>query len=79
MATLFPSAAAAAATDLEAVIRHYNVAPGIWTAFTDKCGDPGKDLRMLGALPPQVIVAAYQAAQLPSTRPLTAIQASQSD
>ena len=78
MATLFPSAAAATAmTDLNAVINHYNVAPEIWTAFTDKCGDPGNDLRMLGALPPQVIVAACQAAQLPSTRPLTAIQASQ--
>ena len=78
MATLFPSATAAAAmVDLNAVITHYNVPAPVWTAFTQRCGDPGNDLRMLGALPPQVIVAACQAAQLPTGDPLTAIQASQ--
>ena len=78
MATLFPSSAAALAmTSVEELVRHYGVDNAVWQSFIQRCGDPGQDLRMIGALPPQVIAAACAAAELSPGQSLTAIQASQ--
>ena len=78
MATLFPASAMALAMDsVDALVNHYGVDAAVWRAFINRCGDPGQDIRMIGALPPQVIAAACAAAEVAPGQSLTAIQASQ--
>ena len=78
MATLFPSSVAALAmTSVDELVQHYGIEIAVWRAFISRCGDPGQDMRMIGALPPQVISAACAAAEVAPGQSMTAIQASQ--
>lgn len=62
---------------VNALVTHYGVEAAVWNAFIQRCGDPGQDIRMIGALPPQVIAAACAAAEVRPGQSMTAIQASQ--
>ena len=55
---------------------HYGLPDRVWTCFTEQVGDPGDDLKLLGALPPPVIGAALERARLADGSPLSAVQAS---
>ena len=56
---------------------HYNVADVVWTAFVEKIGDPGDDLRLVGSLPSSAIAAACELAELSDGSSFSAVQASQ--
>ena len=60
---------------LDDVKGYYNLAAPIWTAFCEQIGNPGQDMKLLGALPAQVIGAALEQALLPDGTSLTAVQA----
>ncbi len=74
---MFPSRDAALALDTVTKVRqHYHLQDNLWEAFVARAGDPGEDLRLLAAMPPQAIAVACEAAEiLPSKEALTAMQA----
>ena len=61
--------------DLTAVRNHYNLSSEVWDAVVEQMGNPGNDLRLLGALPPSVLATALERATLPDGQPLSALQA----
>ena len=75
---MFPSAMAAAAmSSVSAVLEYFQVADALWTAFVREAGDPNDDLRLLAALPGNVVAASLAQATFDDGAPLTAVQAAQ--
>ena len=62
---------------LSACCTHFRVPSEVWAAFTDAAGDPGEDVRLLAALPPQAVATCSETALLPDGSHLSPIQAAQ--
>lgn len=60
---------------LAAVRTHYELPGAIWDAFTEVCGDPKDDMKLFAVLPPRVVAASLERAQLQDGSYLSAIQA----
>ena len=56
--------------------QHYGLPGPLWQSFVNVAGNPGEDLRLLAVLPPHVVSAALERAQLEDGSFLTAVQAS---
>ena len=57
------------------VREHYSLPGALWQAFTEVCGDPQDDLKLLAVLPPRIASASLERAHLPDSSWLSAIQA----
>ena len=55
---------------------HYQLPDDVWNAFTEVCGNPRDDLKLMAILPPRIVAASLQRAVLPDGQYLSAIQAS---
>ena len=55
---------------------YYQLPPEVWNAFVEMAGDPGDDLKLLAALPPEVVAASLSRAKLGDGEYLTAVHAS---
>ena len=67
---MYPSAAAAAAmTRVVDLTTHFQVGDDLWTAFTQEVGSPEDDIRLVAALPGNVVAAALTQAALPGGSP----------
>ena len=64
-------------TSLLQIRNFYNIPDPVWTAFTEAAGDPGDDLKAMGALPPSLVATCLTSARLADGERLTTIQASQ--
>ena len=74
---MFPSQSVAMRWTLLSEIKtYYNMPAPVWTSFTEMAGDPGEDMKLLAALPPEVVAASLSRARLPDGEFLTAINAS---
>ena len=69
--------AAAAMSSVSAILDHFQVADALWAAFVREAGDPNDDLRLLAALPGNVVAASLAQATFDDGAPLTAVQAAQ--
>lgn len=56
--------------------QRYGLPGPLWQSFVNVAGNPGEDLRLLAVLPPHVVSAALERAQLEDGSFLTAVQAS---
>jgi len=63
-------------TTVTAVREHYQLPDQVWRSFIEVCGDPNDDLKLLAVLPPRIVAASLERAQLPDGGYLSAIQAS---
>ena len=45
---------------------HYGLPDRVWTCFTEQVGDPGDDLKLLGALPPRSLGRHWSELALPT-------------
>ncbi|CAJ1350967.1 unnamed protein product, partial [Effrenium voratum] len=63
-------------TSVSSILRHYAVSSELWKAFTLEVGDPGEDLRLLAALPRNIVALGCEAASVGGQN-MSAIQASQ--
>ena len=76
-----PASALPGATDLQGVatlddLRGFlHVGDDVWGAIIHQAGDPGAHIRVVAALPPQVVVQSSVSATLPNGDNLTAVQA----
>ena len=74
---MFPTQTAAMQfTTVTAVREHYQLPDPVWRSFIEVCGDPNDDLKLLAVLPPRIVAASLERAQLPEGSFLSAIQAS---
>ena len=64
-------------TSTSSVLRFFAVNDNLWDAFCGAIGDPGEDLRLIAALPPEVIAESLAATRLPNGRRLTPVEAIQ--
>ena len=55
---------------------YYQLPQEVWNAFVEMAGDPGDDLKLLAALPPEVVAASLSRAKLGDGEYLTAVHAS---
>ena len=62
-------------TDLDGVLRFYAVTGPLWAAFVAAAGDPGSDVRLLAALPPEIVSQSCSAATMGDGRRLSPVEA----
>ena len=64
-------------SSLRACRAFFQVSDEVWQSFVQAAGDPGDDYRLLAAIPPRIMAATTEQAQLPSGDGLSVIQATQ--
>lgn len=62
-------------TDLDGVLTYFGVTNTLWTAFTAAVGDPGSDIRLLAALPGEIVAQSCTTATMADGRRLTPVEA----
>lgn len=72
--TMWPSTSSTSLVEL----RNFHQLPDpVWAAFVEAAGDPGDDLKAMGALPPNLLATCLTSARMADGERLTTIQASQ--
>lgn len=64
-------------TTISSVLRFFAVPQNLWDAFCQAIGDPGEDLRLVAALPAELVAESLAATRLPTGRRLSPVEAIQ--